>query len=137
MSRIQNFKRIITEDYEDEYKNLVSKLGSSINTFADEVTSALDNNLSIDDNLNIAKKTLTVTVDASGLPLSSTSVKSGLSGSCIGIQVIGAINLTNSTTSPTSTPFISYDDNGGVIKVNKITNLQANDKYQLNLILYT
>lgn len=137
MSKIENFKRLIPEDYKSTEQELINKLGNSINTFAEQVTNAFNNNLSIDDNLNITKRSLTITVDSNGVPLVPTNINSGLNGTCVGIQVIRAQNVTNSSIIPTGTPFISYADNSRVIKISNITNLQANNKYQLNLILYT
>lgn len=136
MSKLQSFKRLIIEDFDEKERDMVSKIAYSVNTFADDVLGAFNKNISIDDNLNIVKKDITVTVNTLGVPTSPLTVSSGLSSICVGMQVINATNLTNSTTTPTGTPFITFSDNGSQITISKITNLQASNSYRLKLILY-
>lgn len=136
MSKLQSFKRIIIEDFEEKDRTLVGKLASSINSFAEDVLNALTNNISIDDNMNFVKKDLTLTVDSNGRPTTKTTLKTGLKSVCVGTQVIRATNLTNTTTYATSQPLISFTDNSGVITIQQVSGLQANNKYQLKLILY-
>jgi hypothetical protein len=134
--KIQGFKRIIIEDFDEKDRGLVSKLAFAINVFAEDITAALNKNLTIEDNLNIIKKDITVTVNNQGVPITPVIISTGLRKACAGIQVIKAINQTSPTTYPTSCPFISFTDNGGLVTVSKITGLQADNKYSLRLILY-
>lgn len=136
MSKIQGFKRLITEDFEEKDRSLVGKIGFVLNTFAEEVSVALNKNLSISDNLNLAQKDITVTVNGLGVPTTPTNVASGLSNLCRGMQVVRAINQTNPQVSPTSCPFITFVDNAGQINISKITGLQSDNKYLLTVILY-
>ena len=135
--KIQPFKRINIEDYPDQYQDLISNLGSSINLFTDEVYNALQNNLSITDNLNQSKVSIKVSVDASGAPTQTLQFKTNLTASCYGINVVNVVNNTNSTTYPTGMPFISFSQSNGVITVNNITGLQPSNQYTLSLILYS
>lgn len=135
MSKIQSFKRIIKEDYEEQYRALIDKFGSGINTFTDDVYNALNKGISIEDNLNQAKQTIKVTVDASGTPNPQLQIKSGLKTACYGIQVVRAINTTNSKINPTSQPLLSFSENNLVLTINNITGLQASNTYQLYLVL--
>ncbi len=137
MSKPQSFKRIIIEDFDEKDRPLISKLAYSINVFAEDILDALNKNLTIEDNLAMAKKDLTVAVDADGRPTTAVTLNSGLKGLCVGIQVIKATNLTVPTTLTTGTPFINFIDNSGVITIKNITNLTVNNKYQLKLILHS
>lgn len=134
--KISNFERILLEDYPSDERPLVSKLGSSINGYTDDVSEALDNNLSISDNLNWKRTSLVVTVDASGTPTASSRLQTGLNGPCGGTQVIKSVNNTLASGYPTGTPFISFTEQNGMLTVNNITNLLANNKYTLTVILY-
>jgi hypothetical protein len=137
MAKLQSFKRLIIEDFPEKDRNLVAKLAYPINSTFEDILNVLNKNLTIEDNLTINKKDFTVTVDANGVPIVNTVILSGLNSSCVGMQVIKAINSTNPTISPTGTPFITFSDNSGQITISKITNLQANNKYTLRVILYT
>lgn len=136
MSKLQSFKRLIEEDFAEKDRPLIGKIASSLNSAIEDIQNALSKNLSIEDNLTINKKDLVVTVDANGAPTTPTTIKSDLKSLCCGLQVIKATNSTNSTVSPTGTPFITFVDNSGLITINKISNLQANNKYTLKIILY-
>lgn len=135
MAKLQGLKRILLEDFEEKDRPLVGKIAYSVNTAIEDIQYAMNKNLSIEDNLSIVKKDITITVDASGIPTSTTIIKSGLASTCQGMQVIKATNLTTSTTSPTGTPFITFSDNSGNVTISKVTNLQANNKYQLRVLL--
>lgn len=133
--KLQSFKRIVTEDVKEEFRELVSKLAYSINPFAEEVIEALNKNLTSEDNLNETKKEVTVTVNSSGTPTTPLQFKTDLSRTSFGIDVVKAENITNSTTYPTGHPFLSYSEVNGVITVNNITGLPANNKFKLKLII--
>ena len=131
--KVQGFKRIVREDFPEEQQDLADKLGFSINAFADDIINLVNNNITIDDNLNWQVKEVDIVVDASGIPVNSVQFKSTLKGRCKGCQVTRADNLTNTNTYPTSAPFVSFTDNNGVIIINHVSGLQANQKYRLRL----
>ena len=80
--------------------------------------------------------TVKATVDASGIPTLTTKFASTYTDRAIGAIVIKAQNLTNSANYPTGTPLIGFEPlTTNVYKVNYITNLQANEEYQLTVIL--
>jgi hypothetical protein len=137
MSQIPQFKRIVVENFPKENQELVSKLAYSINVFANNMTSALTNNLSIQDNLNIKLKTFVATVDSSGNITGNSVIKTDLDHNCLGVSVIKATNLTTVTHYPTGTPFISFSETqDGFITIGNITNLTAGEPYQLQLLLF-
>lgn len=133
--KIQTFKRIIKEDVKPEYRELVDKIGFSINVFAEEVVKALNNGLDVEDNFNQAIKDVLVTVDASGVPTSTTAFKSGVTGSIAGLHVIKATNNTSTNTLPTAYPYISWTESNGLITINKIIGLPAKNQFTLRLLI--
>lgn len=135
--KIQPFKRLIKEDFEEKFRPLIEKLGYVLNSFGDDVGNALNNNLSIEDNFNQAKKTVSVLVNASGTPVPTLNIKTGLKTNCYGIEVVKVVNNTLATSYPTGYPFLSFTEVNGVLTINNITNLTAGSKYTLNLILYS
>ena len=137
MAKLSSFRRIIAEDYDEKDRKSIGKLAYSINVFADDVLAALNNGLTIEDNLRQAKKDITLIVDANGVPTTPTVVTSGLSNTVVGMNVIRAVNSTNTSTSPIAQPFITFSDNSGQITISKVTGLQANNRYTLKTIFYT
>lgn len=134
--KIENFRRLIKEDVDQQYRPLVEKIGYILNPFAEQIVQAFNKNLSIDDNLNWSKKTITVTVDSNGTPTSTTQFQSGIAANTVyGITVEKAINLTNPNIYPTGAPFISYSENNKLITINNIKGLPSGNNFQLNLII--
>lgn len=136
MAKIQNFKRIVAEEFQEKDRPSAQKIGYSVNVFCEDVQNTLNKNITIDDNININKKDFTVVVDAGGVVTSQNSLRTDLDHNCQGIMVIKADNLTNAANTPSGTPFVSFSENASkVLTINKITNLTANEKYKLKLLL--
>jgi hypothetical protein len=133
--KIQNFKRIIRENFKEEYGELVDGLGLSLNGFAESIITAMSGYLN-DDNINQITTSVDVIVDATGKPRSATDIKATIKGKIIGTQVIKCENLTNSNGYLSTAPFITYTDNGGLLRVNHITGLISNNKYRLTVRVF-
>lgn len=130
-----DIKRIIKEDFPSDQQELVDKLAYPINSGFEQIQRGLDGQLDFS-NFNQEIISLDVTVNASGIPTVLTQYRSTLKSSVIGNQVIAAANQTVPQNSPTGTPFITFAQNNTQIRVNKITNLQPNERYILTLISY-
>ncbi len=134
--KISTFKRIIKEDVKEEYRDLVEKIAFAVNPFAEEVVKALDNNLNIDDNLNQKIREVNIEVNNSGIPKQLLRFKTNLPSVCKGILVLKVDNITNATTYPTGYPFPSFVESDGLITINHITGLPADNIFKLRLLLY-
>lgn len=134
--KLSNTRQIRAEDYDDEYTDLITQLGSILNSFMQEVVELTDGRIDFE-NLNQNIKTFDITVDSSGVPI-QTPFKVGLGKTGVrGIQVISTYNLTNSTGYPTSQPYINFTPIGGdLIRIQSVTGLLPNQKYQLTILIY-
>ncbi len=134
--KINNINQIRSEDYDSDYNDLVDQLAETLNPFMQEVFELADGRIDFENRVeNI--KTIQITVDDNGTPVLNDKIATENTNGVRGIQVVSAFNLTNATIYPTSQPFISYTIlAGGFVRVNNITGLQANNKYQLNLVIY-
>lgn len=132
MARPPDLKRLAKEDFPQDDQELVGKLAFPINAFFEQVRNALNKNLNFD-NLNQEIITLTVTV-VSGIPTMKTQFKSNIKGNVQGIIVVYASNLTTPGMYPTSCPFITSAQNGGLVTINHISGLQDNQEYRLKLL---
>lgn len=133
MGFIDNIRRIIAEDFPKEDRQTVSKLAYVINTFMEQVSRQINGNIDFN-NLSQDFINFTITVDASGVPVGNNIVKTSIINPR-GLVVTRALNQDNSSVYPTNTPFISYSPNRNIIKINKITGLQANTEYRLFVIV--
>lgn len=134
MAKINNFRRISTSEYSGEIQPAIETLAASLNPFMREVTDAINGGLDFD-NLSQNIIQFEAIVDATGKP-NSNQVNVGKS-SISGFQVISARNLTNSGSYPSGSPFISFTPTGStVVNINNISNLPANEKFLLTVIVY-
>ncbi len=134
--RLNNTRQIRAEDFDDEYNQLVSQLGSILNSFMQEVVELSDGRVDFENRVETIK-TFEVTVDSTGKPTQApfklNIEKSGVRG----MQVIRAYNLTNSSGYPTSAPFVNYAPIGGtLVQIQSITGLLPNNKYQITVVIY-
>ena len=140
MARIPDLRMIKPEDFDGKDQNLISKLAFPINNFMQQVVGVFKNGIDFT-NLNQQINTITVSVDASGHPLSAIQFKYILSTKPLGIICINATNQSSVIRFPSAQPFISYTINSNVISITNIAGLpipagQTNsDTYQLTLLV--
>lgn len=136
MGKLNNTRNIRAEDFDDEYNQLVSQLGSILNSFMQEVVELSDGRVDFENRVETIR-TFEITVNSSGVPVQApfkfNAEKSGVRG----MQVIRAYNLTNTSGYPTSQPFINYIPVGGsLMQIQSVTGLRPNEKYQITVIIY-
>jgi hypothetical protein len=136
MGKLNNTRRIKAEDYEDDYSQLVSQLGSILNSHMQEVEDILDSSIDFDNKVENVLE-FNITVGADGRPIQTPfKVNTGLNH-INGFTVISARNQTNSIVYPTGQPFISFTPvGGGIVKIDHISGLVGNNKYLLKIIAY-
>lgn len=133
--RIDNVNQIRSEDYPEEYEDLLDQLGETINPFMQQVQELSDGRVDFPNRVEVLR-TIEITVDSNGNPVLNNRINAEKTG-VRGISVIRAINLTNNTVFPTSHPFVSFTPVGGdIIQINNITGLPANQRFRLTLVIY-
>lgn len=125
-------KRLIAEDFNKSDQQLIGKLGSIINPALEAITNALNKGLTIND-LNMQTKSLTIQVDALGVPTTAALFKSELNGRCNNLWVSRAQNISNNTLL-TSAPFINYSENNGLITITQVLGLPVGTKWLITLV---
>lgn len=136
MTKLQSYKRIISSDFEEKDKQLVEQLADSLNTVIDDMQYALNNKLSLTDNIYCSVRDVTLTVDASG-NVADTRVNVGnVTVPVKGTNVILVTNLSNPAIYPVGQPFISFTQLSGGIMINNITGLLPNYRWSIRFIAW-
>jgi hypothetical protein len=133
---IPAFKRLLKTDYAQQFQSMIETLSYSINNAIESLNAAMDNNVSLADNILCTVKTFNVQVDSTGKPTNTTTFPLSFTGQCLGISLINIINSTNSTTYPTSGVTISYSQSSGGIQLNNVTGLTSGNTYSLTVIAW-
>lgn len=134
--KLPNLKRIYYTDYEQQYQKLVEQLSYTVNTTFESIIQALNNNISIRDNLLASVRDITFAVDSTGAPTSPTAFSIDNTNAIDGTQVIRAVSNAKTVIYPTSGIFISYSQNGSKITIINITGLPANVQFTIRVIAY-
>lgn len=134
--KLQSFRRLFTKDYKKDYQDLIESLSVSLNNGIESLYTALNNNVTLRDNMKASIKDVTVSVDASGKPVNATSFALDFSGQIDGVMVLSAFNQTNANIYPTTAPFISYTQSTDSIIINNITGLQPGNTYLIRVVAF-
>lgn len=133
---IPSFKRLLKTDYAQQFQQMIETLSYSVNNAVESLNNAMDNNVSLQDNILCTVKTFTVQVDSTGTPTTSTTFPLTFTGTCLGISLINIINTTTSGTYPTGGVTISFSQTAKGIQINNITGLVAMNNYSVTLIAW-
>ena len=135
---LPSFKRLFSQDFAQQYRQLVDQLSLVVNNQIELLYTALNNQLTFGDNFKCTIKSVTVTVDANGNP---TGANTGFplkdtSTQVLGCLVVSAVNNSTANGYPTSGIFISFSQSAGNLVINNITGLVAGQSYTLNIIAF-
>jgi threonine dehydrogenase-like Zn-dependent dehydrogenase len=137
MPKLKGYKRVITSDFDAQYKDLVEQLGGTLNDSFNDLYFAVNGRLDIRSNIACTVRDIDIIVDSTGNPVNRTIFTlTNPQAQVLGITVISAINQSNSNIYPTGQPFISFSPIQGGILINNITGLQANQRYTVRLIAW-
>lgn len=135
--KIPSFRRIFKTDYKSEDQELVEKLAFSINVFNDNMTNAMNHQMSLADNIQCTLKTFNVKVTSGGEPATPVSFSLTSNGKLTGITVLSATNTTNPNVYPTSAPFITYSLNNNIVTIKNVAGLPVDNVFSLTIVAYT
>lgn len=125
-------KKIRSEDFPQEYQELVSQLGFIYNDNADITYQIIAGGIDFD-NLNRQYSVITVTIDPSGGISNPPQIKTALKTKVKGINVISAVNVNNTMVYPTAAPFVSYTTNANLLTILNVSGLPVSSQWQLSL----
>jgi hypothetical protein len=133
--KLNNVRQIRAEDFEEDLQQPMGQLGAILNSFMQEVVELADGRIDFE-NLSAEIKDVEFTVNAEGKPLLNDKISTNVPRSR-GVIVINAFNLTKASDSVSGAVFMpTQNSSSGVIQVNKITGLIANNKYRLTILIY-
>ena len=133
--KLPSFRRIISSDYEEKYKELVETLAVSINQGIDSVYDALNKKLTLKNNLLSTTKEVVLQVDQTGKPIQAAGLKLDFSNKASVLFVGKADNLTNPSLYPTGV-FVSWTQAADFIQINNVSGLQSGSSYRLRIVVF-
>lgn len=137
MAKLPTLRRLFKNDFKPEYSELVEKLIVSINNGFDNVYDALNNKITLKNNVLCNIKDFTVQVSPTGIPTSSLILNVDFKNN-INIVTVGKINnITNSLLYPSSGVTITWEQlSPGALQIKHITGLTEGQSYNIRVVIY-
>lgn len=134
--KLPNFRRLYSSDFEADKKDLIDRLGTSLNVGIETLYDALNKKLNFRDNISSTFAEFTVTVDSNGTPTRATSFKLDSSQTSVeGLIVVNAGGATDATLYPTGGVFVSFTKSEGIIIIKNIKGLEPNKAYSVKVLM--
>jgi len=140
--KLAGFKRIYENDFNSDDRELVRKLANSLNIGIENVYLALNNRLTLGDNIQGTFTQIDVAVDTNGIPVGTTGFQLDKQGgtqvvpNVIGIMILRAENLDSTTVFPTGVPYISFSQDNQFLQINHIAGLPTGYTFRLTLMAF-
>lgn len=133
--KLPSYRRIITQDFDEDSQELVEQLGSNINDSFNTLYQLANKRTNFKDNIAATVKTIQVTLNSDGTPSALTKIAlEVLNTPVIGVLGLNPRNLTSPGSYPTGGITISYAQNGNDLIIQHITGLPPNQVWQLTVI---
>jgi len=132
MPKLSDIRRIVPEDYEEDFQESAEMIAGSYNEFADEIYQIVNGGLDFE-NLARSLVSIDITFDASGNPVGNSSIVTRLA--YVSMIHLGKVqNLTNGSARLTQIPFIDWTYTGnGAVRITYGIGFTAGTKYRLVL----
>jgi hypothetical protein len=137
MAKLPTLRRLFKNDFKPQYSELVEKLIVSINNGFDNVYDALNNKITLRNNVLCNIKDFTVQVSATGVPITNLTLAVTFNNN-INVITVGKIdNISIPTAYPSSGVTISWEQlSPGLVKVKHITGLTEGQTYNIRVVIY-
>lgn len=137
MAKLPTLRRLFKNDFKPEYSELVEKLIVSINNGFDNVYDALNNKITLKNNILCNIKDFTVQVSSSGIPLTTLNLSIDFKNN-VNVVTVGRVdNISTPTSYPIGGVTISWEQvSPGLIKIKHITGLSEGQSYNIRIVIY-
>lgn len=137
MAKLPTLRRLFKNDFKPEYSELVEKLIVSINNGFDNIYDALNNKITLKNNILCDIKNFTVSVNSLGIPINTIVLTVNFKNNISVINVGKIDNLLNPNSYPSSGVTLSWEQlSPGTLKINHITGLIEGQSYNLRVVIY-
>jgi len=132
MAKLPQIKRLATEDFPD--LEGIEKLLQPLNEFMESIVLALNNQLTVGENLIGLEREITVRTDSGGDPLEVAAFAWTLRQR-VPVHAIVTRVITRSGVAPVAATGVTWSFDGNAVKINDIFGLSPSSEYLINLII--
>lgn len=134
--KIPTFRRLVKSDYAKEFAGLIDTLSFTINNGVEILYQALNKSLTLKDNIACTVKDVQVELRADGSIRAPVSFSLDTSNRILGLLVLNATNVNNSSILPDSAPFVSYSQSGKTVTISAVKGLPSGQTFNLTIVAF-
>lgn len=134
--KLPSFKRLFDSDFPQEFKSLITTLSASLNNGIDVLYQALNNQITLRDNISCTVRDVSVIVNASGTPLQGSSMKLNTTNKVDGVIVISALNQSNPSAFPPAAVMVNFTQSSNILNISNISGLTPGQSYLLRIVAF-
>jgi len=134
MALLPSFRRLMSQNFEKQYQNLINTLSLSLNNGIQVLYDALNNGLTFQDNFEATIADVTLQVDSTGKPIQGGTFTLTFTSNVEGVFVIMVTNVNNPTTYPTGAVQVFGQQSSQTYIINNVTGLQPNTSYTIRIV---
>lgn len=136
MAKLPDLRRILREDLGSDVPEYIDKIIGPVNSFSEAIYQALAKQITFSENISASLRTLEIVTSATyPADFAQTEVYSGLSRRADGVIILQIQNKANPYAPVTTSPFISWLDLDGNIKITHVSGLTASTTYILKILV--
>ena len=134
--KLPTFKRLKSQDYPGEQQPIVEQLSFALNNGIEVLYEAMNKKLSIKDNFLASERDVELRVGPTGNVLNTVFINVDF-GQQVRTVIVGKVeNLTNPSSYPSSSPFISWTNTQNGIQILNVTGLTSGNNYRFRVLLF-
>jgi hypothetical protein len=135
MAKLGQLKRISAEDFDKKDRDFVNRLAFVLNPFLNALANALDNSLTIEDNLVLAYQDIQFTAPIT--PNTPVTVLSPLNVLVRGLEIIRVDNLDSPVAVLPASPFLEFTNGDGKqIIITNSTGFIPGTRYKVRVVVH-
>lgn len=134
--KLPSFRRLFSSDFPSQFKQLIDTLSVSLNNGIEVLYEALDNRITLRENISCTVNDVTVIVDATGKPTQTVSMKLNTTNKVDGCIVISVTNQTTSGAFPPGAPFVTFAQSSAMLNFTNFNGLAAGQTYVLRIVAF-
>lgn len=136
---LPSLKRLRIEDFPQNMQDFVSKLAFPLNSAFDSLFAAFNNGITFADNFLCTVSSVTITVDANGVPTNNAIVilNAALAGKNVTGLVVLSAKSTNAGTLPMGGIFVDWSQNSQQLIINNVKGLPPNVSFSLSVVVFS
>lgn len=134
--KLPSFRKLLKQDFKEEFQELVEKIGTSVNNGFDLVSEALNKKITLQDNIACTTKSFDLEVsDTTGKLKTQVVFNLDTTGSILGITVLSAV-ANEQNVYPNAGVYLNFTQSANKLTITHAFGLPVGKKFNLKVVAF-